>query len=63
MEKAQITAWQFFLDIRLFSRYFIFFHPGGLIVAAKQDAWIVPLWAGVPKCIVSLLDEARVIRD
>ena len=56
MEKAQISAWQFFL---LIFGYLVgtssFFHPGGLIVAAKQDAWIVPLWAGASGVVMFLI--------
>ena len=57
MEKAQISAWQFFL---LIFGYLVgtssFFHPGGLIVVAKQDAWkSVPLWAGASGIVMFLI--------
>lgn len=56
MERAQISAWQFFVLVfgYLLGTSF-FFRPGGLIVIAKQDAWIVPLWAGVAGILMSLL--------
>ncbi|MFF2483846.1 endospore germination permease [Paenibacillus sp. NPDC058071] len=47
MESNQLTVWQFFvLTISFILGTSFFFIPGGLIAVAKQDAWIVPLWAG-----------------
>ncbi|GFZ82635.1 germination protein [Paenibacillus marchantiophytorum] len=56
MERGQISAWQFFVLIfgYLLGTSF-FFRPGGLIAMAKQDAWIVPLWAGAAALIISLI--------
>ncbi|MGG3506280.1 endospore germination permease [Paenibacillus lautus] len=56
MEKGQISAWQFFLLVfgYLLGTSF-FFRPGGLIAIAKQDAWIVPLWAGTAGVLMSLI--------
>lgn len=56
MEKGQISSWQFFLMIFGFLLgNSLFFYPGGLIEIAKQDAWIVPLWAGAAGVILSLI--------
>jgi len=56
MEKAQISAWQFFV---LLFGYLVgtsfFFRPSGLILMAKQDAWMVPLWAGAASVLMSLV--------
>lgn len=56
MERGRINAWQFFLLIfcYLLGTSF-FFRPGGLIAAAKQDAWIVPLWAGIVGVLTPLI--------
>lgn len=56
MEQGQINAWQFFvLTLGYLLGTSFFFRPGGLIVAAKQDAWIVPLWAGAAGVLVSFI--------
>lgn len=56
MEKGQISAGQFFILIfgYLLGTSF-FFRPGGLIALAKQDAWIVPLWAGAAGVLMTLI--------
>ncbi|MNI32732.1 Spore germination protein B2 [compost metagenome] len=56
MEKGQISAWQFFVLIfgYLLGTSF-FFRPGGLIAAAKQDAWMIPLWAGAAGILICLI--------
>ncbi|SCW36654.1 spore germination protein KB [Paenibacillus tianmuensis] len=56
MEKAQISTWQFF--VLLFGNLLgtsFFFWPGGLILTAKQDAWMVPLWAGAAGVLMALI--------
>lgn len=56
MEKAQISAWQFFvLTLGYLLGTSFFFRLGGLIEAAKQDAWITPLWAGAAGVLLSLI--------
>ncbi|MDQ0088864.1 spore germination protein KB [Paenibacillus anaericanus] len=56
MEKGQISAGQFFV---LLFGYLLgtsfFFLTGELITTAKQDAWIVPLWAGTAGVIMSFI--------
>ncbi|GGD60284.1 GerAB/ArcD/ProY family transporter [Paenibacillus nasutitermitis] len=56
MENGQLGAGQFFI---LIFGYILgtsfFFSPGGLIGVAKQDAWIIPLWAGAAGVLLSLL--------
>ncbi|MFB8374653.1 GerAB/ArcD/ProY family transporter [Paenibacillus taichungensis] len=56
MEQSKITVWQFFvLTLSFMIGTSFFFTPGGLITVAKQDAWIVPLWAGTAAILVSLI--------
>ncbi|WP_272949028.1 GerAB/ArcD/ProY family transporter [Paenibacillus contaminans] len=48
--------WQFFvLALSFLIGTSFFFIPGGLIAVAKQDAWIVPLWAGGAGILASLV--------
>lgn len=56
MEKAQISAWQFFVLVLgyLLGTSF-FFRLGGLIAMAKQDAWIIPIWTGAAGVFLSLI--------
>ncbi|MFF2015457.1 endospore germination permease [Paenibacillus sp. NPDC058177] len=56
MEKSKLTVWQFFvLTLSFLIGTSFFFTPGGLIAAAKQDAWIVPLWAGTAGIFAALI--------
>jgi spore germination protein KB len=56
MKKGQISAWQFFfLLVGYLLGTSFFFRTGELISLAKQDAWIVPLWAGAASVLMSLL--------
>ncbi|WP_339203231.1 endospore germination permease [Paenibacillus sp. FSL K6-3182] len=56
MEKGQISAWQFFiLVIGYLLGTSFFFRPAGLIAMAKQDAWIVPIWAGTAGVVMSFI--------
>jgi spore germination protein KB len=56
MEQSKITVWQFFvLTLSFIIGTSFFFTPGGLIAVAKQDAWIVPLWAGAAAILTSLI--------
>lgn len=56
MGQSKITVWQFFvLTLTFLIGTSFFFTPGGLINVAKQDAWIVPLWAGTSTILVSLI--------
>ncbi|WP_371318140.1 GerAB/ArcD/ProY family transporter [Paenibacillus elgii] len=49
-------GWQFFLLVFNFTIGTAFFlRPGGMIAAAKQDAWLVPLWAGSVVVLVACL--------
>ncbi|MFC3746889.1 endospore germination permease [Paenibacillus sp. GCM10012306] len=56
MEKSRLTVWQFFvLTLSFLIGTSFFFIPGGLIAVAKQDAWIVPLWAGTAGILAALI--------
>ncbi|SFX55240.1 spore germination protein KB [Thermoactinomyces sp. DSM 45891] len=56
METARISTWQFFiLALGYLLGTSFLFRIGGLISIAKQDAWIIPLWAGVAGVLLSLI--------
>lgn len=56
MENVRISGWQFFLLAFNFTiGSAIFLSPGGLIIAAQQDAWIVPLWTGSAAILIACL--------
>ncbi|MEC0210200.1 GerAB/ArcD/ProY family transporter [Paenibacillus ehimensis] len=56
MENARIGGWQFFLLVFNFTIGTAFFlRPGGMIAAAQQDAWLVPLWAGAAVVLIACL--------
>ncbi|MBD0381918.1 hypothetical protein [Paenibacillus sedimenti] len=56
MEYARMTGWQTFLLIVSYSLGASFFQrPSGLIATGKQDAWMIPLWAGIFGIIVATL--------
>ncbi|UKS23840.1 spore germination protein [Paenibacillus sp. HWE-109] len=56
MEQSKLTVWQFFvLTLSFLIGTSFFFLPGGLIAAAKQDAWMVPLWGGAAGILISFL--------
>lgn len=47
MENARISGWQYYLlTLNLIIGNAFFLRPPAVISAAKQDGWIVPLWAG-----------------
>lgn len=56
MENSKMTVWQFFvLTLFFLAGTSFFFIPGGLIAVAKQDAWIIPFWAGAAGIIAALI--------
>lgn len=56
MEQGKLTVWQFFvLTLSFIIGTSFFFTPGALIAVAKQDAWIIPLWAGAAGILASLV--------
>ncbi|REK76739.1 GerAB/ArcD/ProY family transporter [Paenibacillus paeoniae] len=56
MENNSMTVWQFFvLTLSFLAGTSFFFLPGGLIAVAKQDAWMVPLWAGAAGVMAALI--------
>ncbi|MFF2888317.1 endospore germination permease [Paenibacillus sp. NPDC057967] len=56
MENNSMTVWQFFvLTLSFLAGTSFFFLPGGLIAVAKQDAWMVPIWAGAIGILAALL--------
>lgn len=56
MEQARIGRWQFFLLVLNFTLgTTVFFKPSGYINAAKQDAWLIPLWAGAVGVLIIFL--------
>ena len=56
MEKVRISGWQFFLlEFNFTVGTAIFLSLGGLIVAAQQDAWLIPLWTGSAAVLIACL--------
>lgn len=56
MENVRISGWQFFLLVFNFTIGTAFFlSPGILIVAARQDAWLIPLWTGGASILIACL--------
>ncbi|WP_374016805.1 endospore germination permease [Paenibacillus thiaminolyticus] len=56
MENVRISGWQFFLLVFNFTiGTVIFLSLGGLIIAARQDAWIIPLWTGSAAVLIACL--------
>ncbi|MDF2722292.1 MAG: germination protein [Paenibacillus sp.] len=51
MENARISGWQFYVLVLNFIIGNAFFlRPTSIVAVAKQDGWIVPLWAGAIGC-------------
>ncbi|MDR6550216.1 endospore germination permease [Paenibacillus qinlingensis] len=56
MENAQFTAWQMFLlTISFVLGTSFFIRPGGLISAAKEYAWIIPIAGGIYGVLIATL--------
>jgi len=56
MENARISGWQFYLLVmNLIIGNAFFLRPTGIVAAAKQDGWIVPLWAGAAGMLLAFM--------